>query len=158
MERLRATVALDCTQNEAENLVPAVFERHRDAAGVVRWPLRLPLEDFGLPLDVALAHEVAVRIVRRRDEQNLNEVYAIDWEPSGGGPFPDFHGQLVLWSEDDPTCCYLELDGTYEPPLGNVVGAAFDATIGHLVAERTAKIFLDDLADAISALRTPGRA
>ncbi|MDE2483286.1 MAG: hypothetical protein KGN02_14000 [bacterium] len=151
MERVRATVALDCTLSHAETALPAVFESRRDARGTIRWPLRVSLEDFGLPLDVDLEHQVEIHVERRRDEQNLNEVYAIDWRASDDGPLPDFQGHMILWAEDDPSCCYLELDGTYEPPLGRLVGAAFDATIGHLIAERTVKVFLDDVADAVSA-------
>ncbi len=157
MERVRATVALDCPQGDAERLLPAVFEARRDGDGVVRLPLHVPLADFGLPIGVQLERGVDARIMRTRDEQNLNDVYAVEWTPTGGGPFPDLHGRLILWSEDDPSCSYLELDGTYEPPLGTVVGAAFDATIGHLIAERTAKVLLDDIADAISALRAADR-
>ena len=157
MERLRASIALACPQHEAEALLPSVFERYRDADGIVRFALHVALDDFGLPLGLEIGREVEVRVSRRRDEQNLNEIYAIAWQPAGGGPFPAFDGKLILWSEDDPAECYLELDGTYEPPLGHVVGAAFDATIGHLIAERTAKTFLGDVAGAISTLRSSVR-
>ncbi len=157
MERVRASVALACPQHEAEALLPRVFERYRGADGIIRFPLHVALEDFGVPLGLEIGREVEVRVTRRRDEQNLNEIYAITWQPAGGGPFPAFDGTLILWSEEHPAACYLELDGTYEPPLGHVVGAAFDATIGHLIAERTATQFLHDIAAAIGTLRASVR-
>lgn len=115
--------------------------------------LEIPLDDFGLPTHVAIARDVEVRVVRERDEENLNDVFRVVWKSAGGGPFPDFKGTMIVWSEDDPSQGFIELNGEYEPP-STVFGEAFDATIGHLIAERTAKHFLEKVADGISALRT----
>ena len=116
--------------------------------------LHVPLDDFGLGTKIGISRDVEVHVERGRDEENLNDIFRVSWAPSDGGPFPDLHGTMTIWCEDDPNRAYLELNGTYEPPLGNVVGEAFDATIGHLIAERTAKQFVEKVADGISALRT----
>jgi hypothetical protein len=42
------------------------------------------------------------------------------------------------------------LNGSYEPPLGPV-GAAFDAVVGHKIAENTARNLLAMIADSIEA-------
>ena len=42
------------------------------------------------------------------------------------------------------------LNGSYEPPLG-AVGAAFDAVVGHKIAENTARNLLAVIADSIEA-------
>ncbi len=115
--------------------------------------LEVPLDDFGLPTHIAMARDVEIHVSRERDEDNLNDVFRVVWHPAGGGPFPDFKGTLLVWSEEDPAQGFIELDGEYQAPL-TVFGEAFDATIGHLIAERTAKHFLEKVADGISAIRT----
>lgn len=153
MRQVRASATLDCGSSVAEALIPKFFELQKDRSGAVRMVLEIPLDDFGLPTHVAIARDVEVRVVRERDEENLNDVFRVVWKSAGGGPFPDFNGTMIVWSEDDPGRGFIELNGEYEPPL-TVFGEAFDATIGHLIAERTAKHFLEKVADGISALRT----
>lgn len=154
MQHVRATATLDCAESTAEALIPKFFELQKDRSGATRMLLHIPLDDFGLATKIGIARDVEVQVERGRDEENLNDVFYVTWRPSAGGPFPDFKGTLTVWCEDDPKHAYLELRGDYEPPLGNVVGEAFDATIGHLIAERTAKQFVEQVADGISALRT----
>lgn len=154
MQHVRATAALDCAESTAVTLIPKFFDLQKDRSGATRILLNVPLDDFGLGTQVGIARDVEVRVERGRDEENLNDIFRIVWKPAGGGPFPEMSGTLNVWSEDDPNRAYLELEGDYEPPLGNVVGEAFDATIGHLIAERTAKQFVEKVADGISALRT----
>jgi len=114
--------------------------------------LEVPLDDFGLPTSLALAREVELHVARERDEENLNDVFRVTWTPAGAGPFPNFTGTMFVWSEDDPDTGFIELDGQYE--AHGMTGEAFDAAIGHLIAERTAKHFIDRVANGISALRT----
>ncbi len=137
----------------AEALIPKFFELQKDRSGAIRMALEVPLDDFGLPTSFALAREVELRVARERDAENLNDVFRIMWSPSGGGPFPHFNGTIVVWSEDDPDAGFLELNGEYEAPR-TVAGEAFDVTIGHLIAERTVKHFVERVANGISALRT----
>lgn len=153
MRHVRATATLDCGSTVAESLIPKYFDLQKDRSGAIRMVLEVPLEDFGLPTHVAIAREVEIRVEEERDEENLNNVFRVVWSPAGGGPFPDFTGTMIVWSEDDPAAGFIELTGEYEPP-GTVLGEAFDAAIGHLIAERTAKHFLERVADGVSALRT----
>lgn len=153
MRHVRATASLDCGASAAEALIPKFFELQRDRSGAIRMVLEVPLDDFGLPTSLALAREVDLCIVRERDEENLNDVFRVTWSPAGGGPFPDFNGTMMVWSEDDPDVGFIELRGQYEPAHG-IAGGAFDATVGHLIAERTAKHFIEKVADGVSALRT----
>jgi hypothetical protein len=153
MDRVRATVPLDCPGAEAEALVERFFRMKRTASGPIRLSLRVPLDDFGLPVQLDLARNVDVSVEKCRDQANLNEEYAISWVPTNGGPFPEFSGRLVTWSEEDPKRSYLELIGNYEPPLGPVIGEAFDTALGHLIAQRTARTLLGEIADAVAAMR-----
>ncbi|HET9029781.1 MAG TPA: hypothetical protein VFN49_06355 [Candidatus Aquilonibacter sp.] len=152
MQHVRAIAALDCAQSTAQRLIPKFFALQKDRQGSTRMLLHVPLDDFGLGTKIGIARDVAVQIVPGRDEENLNDLFVVSWTPVDGGPYPDLKGTLTVWSEEDPNRSYLELQGDYEPPLGNVVGEAFDATIGHLIAERTAKQFVEKVADGVSAL------
>jgi len=151
MERLRAVAPLACSSQEAETLLPRYFETKRTSDGSIRVPLRVPLEELGLK-ELALTKDVVVQIQKRRDSLNLNDEFGIEWAPASGGPFPTFHGRVIVWSEGKPNASFLELDGTYEPPLG-VLGEAFDATLGSAIAKRTARAFLEDVAEGIDGLR-----
>ncbi len=153
MDRARALVALDCSAPEAERLLPQYFAAHRDAEGNVLLRLRLPLGDFGIPGRLDVSRAVIAHVYKRRDEQNLNDEFGIRWKPEEGGPFPEFSGRLTIWSEDDPERSFLEIDGSYEPPLGTVIGAAFDAAVGRSIAMRTAQALLEDIRAGIDMLR-----
>lgn len=89
-------------------------------------------------------------IVRiERDDDNLNDVIRIAWEPEGGGPYPSFDGTLVVWADGDANKTYVELEGSYQPPFG-VLGQAFDSILGSTLARRTARALLLDIARAIA--------
>jgi len=141
VDRARAVVALDCSEAEAEHLLPRYFAAHRDASGKIVLRLRLPLGDLGIPGRLDVSRAVVARI------------YRIRWKPEDGGPFPEFCGRLTIWSEEYPKGSFLEIDGTYEPPLGTVIGAAFDATVGRSIAVRTAQALLEDIRTGIDMLR-----
>ena len=70
----------------------------------------------------------------------------ISWLPEGTGVFPAFRGTLMVRSENGTSA--IELDGTYTPPFG-AAGQVFDATIGHRIAQATARELLKDLKAAV---------
>lgn len=142
---------LDVSAEDADRHLMHFFEAHRRANGRIELPLRVPLEDFSIPGDISLGHEAVITVSKRRDEQNLNDVYAIEWHPSDATILPAFYGVMFACASANGEPPYLELDGRYEPPLGDA-GEAFDATIGHLIAQRTANAFLSDVADGVYAL------
>jgi hypothetical protein len=148
MRRLRATVAVDCPIDQAQARIERFFAAHRSSDGTLRIPLRVPIgrADGGFALD----HEVRVEARTARDDQNLNELIRLSWRPEGDGiPLPPFEGTIVTWAERNPQRTFLELDGTYVPPLG-AAGEAFDEAIGRKIAQRTAKDLLAQIAAAIA--------
>jgi hypothetical protein len=151
MEHLRATATLEVPAAQAEGVMLAYFESRRNADGQIEIPLRVPLDDFGLPGDLSLERNVIASVEKRRDAENLNDEFGIEWGPSQGHVYPTFHGRIIACAQVGEEPPYLELDGTYEPPLG-ATGEAFDATIGHLIAQRTAQAFIADVADGVAAL------
>lgn len=149
MSELRETVALDVPQDLAEDCILHYFEHHRIPDGTIAIPLEVDLGALGVPGGLRLARTVTVRLRKQRDDQNLNDEIAMRWEPGDNDPFPSFNGSMILWSET-PGTTLLELRGTYEPPLGPA-GRFFDDTVGHRIAEHTARQFLSTLAEGAKA-------
>lgn len=143
MRELRDTITLDVPAAQAERCIMAFIEGHRSSEGAIEFPLRVNLEQFGVPGALRLERTVNVHVVKQRDAQNLNDEIGIRWDPGAGEPFPSFSGSLTVWSEQRQT--FVELRGTYDPPLG-AAGKVFDDAIGHVVAQRTAHQFLLALA------------
>ncbi len=157
MTEIRETIDVPLPSSVTETNVLRYFENQRSADGAVTIPLRVPLRDFGLPDALAIERDVAVHAGKRRDAENLNDEIGITWEPADQGPYPVFAGRIIVWSEGNPNESFIQLDGSYEPPLG-AAGELFDAAIGHLIAERTARTFLNDLRDAaISIEQLPAK-
>jgi hypothetical protein len=148
--RVRAKIAVDCPIAEAQKRLLAFFDARRVNGGPARVELRVPLEGIVSDPQLALWRDVEVTTRRARDDENLNDLVRIQWKPVDDGPYPTFRGALITWAEHDPQRSYLELDGSYDPPLG-VAGAAFDEIVGHEIAKRTAQALLDDIARAMSS-------
>lgn len=153
MREIRDAVALEVPQGRAERCILAFFDRFRTREGTIEVPLRVDLREFGLPGGLQLERTVTVQLERRRDADNLNEELAVRWRPGTGEPFPAFDGAIATWSEDGKTS-FVELRGTYEPPLGSA-GRLFDDAIGHVVAKRTVHQFLQMLAEGARACFQP---
>lgn len=99
-----------------------------------------------LPL-LKASRDVEARFAAAEDRLRFDELWSINWHPYGDGPFPDFEGTIAVRSREDGSC-ELELDGSYEPPLGHF-GKLFDAVLGARIASATAREFLADLATQI---------
>lgn len=149
MREVRQTISLAVPGAQAERCILEFFERHRTADGDIEIPLSVPLGEFGVPGNLLLERTVNVHVAKRRDAQNLNDEIAMRWDPGSDEPFPSFSGTLVVWSENAATT-FVELRGTYEPPLG-VAGKLFDDALGHVLAKRTAHQFLLTLAEGAQA-------
>jgi hypothetical protein len=148
MRRLRDTVAVNCPIDQAPGRIERFFAARRGADGTLRLPLRLP---FGRPSadGFALDHEVYVDARVAQDDQNLNDLIRVSWKAESEIPLPSFSGTLVTWSEGNPKLTFIELDGTYVAPDG-AAGAIFDETLGRIIAQRTAKDLLAQIASAIA--------
>ena len=112
----------------------------------VTLPMRVRLGDLRLERDVEfhLAPKPGYPGYRLLD---------VSWEPKDGGPYPHFHGTLSI-AEDAIGWSRIEIDGTYQPPLG-IAGAAFDAAVGHRMAQSTAAELLDELKRILAGSATP---
>jgi hypothetical protein len=102
--------------------------------------LRVPIR-IGNAQTGDLEKEVTVTYGEGVDPMHFDQPWTVQWSPVGGGPYPDFEGTLTVRADEDYTSSVLELQGTYQPPLG-IAGAAFDAVAGSRIASATAREFL----------------
>lgn len=106
---------------------------------------RLNLGDFALPGDLALEKSAFVLARPGRDELNLNDELGVEFAPSSAPEwFPRFRGVLDLFPGERPDETIVELTGSYDPPFG-AAGHAFDAALGHLIAQRSMRSFLQEI-------------
>ncbi|HLI97373.1 MAG TPA: hypothetical protein VKT72_14990 [Candidatus Baltobacteraceae bacterium] len=152
MTTLREIIEIPLPAKAVEESLLRYLESRRGADGTMSLPLRVPLSDFGIPSGLGVEHTVQVRVNRRRDEDNLNDEFAIAWKPEKDGSYPAFSGRIIVWSEGDPGAAYIELRGTYEPPLGTA-GLLFDAALGTAIARSTARRLLEDLREGVLTMR-----
>ena len=95
--------------------------------------------------------DVRTNVQRIREEERAAAVspatiLEIGWEASGAPRlFPVMHLELSAWPLSS-TETQIEIVGEYRPPLG-VVGNAFDAAVGHRIAEASMKNFLENVVE-----------
>lgn len=95
--------------------------------------------------DLVVEREARLAIVPTRRYWGY-EIMDIRWESKGGGPYPLFTGTLCA-EQETLRSCRLDLDGAYAPP-GSIAGAAFDAVMGHRIAQAVARRLLERLRSA----------
>ncbi len=149
MKRLRERAAIERPVEETEQRIITFFETRRQHDGASRMRLHVPMGKAA-SLGFSLDREVRVEIERTRDAGNLNDITKIAWHPEGTAMLPQFEGALIVWGDDDPGRCFLEIDGYYVPPLG-AAGQVFDEAIGHQIAQSTARELLQDIKRWIEA-------
>lgn len=99
---------------------------------------------------VRVAKNVAVTIAPGTDPMHLDQPWQVRWSPEGGGPYPDFDGELTVRADEDWNSSLLELRGTYAPP-GGALGTLFDRALGNRIASATAQSLLRNVADSLES-------
>ncbi len=126
----------------------ACLERYRDdvahGGGKIVLSVVVPLERIGIDRRVEISRTVCIRFHPVGSDPRAHRT-SISWEPDGGGPFPQFVGEMRIERVDLPGECVLLLDGSYDPPLG-VAGELFDAVAGRHIARMSARNLLDEIA------------
>lgn len=106
-----------------------------------------------LRVPLAGAHvskNVVVMITPSDDPMHMDQPWHVRWTPEGGGPYPDFDGELTVRADEDWNTAQLELRGVYIPP-GGALGRAFDRVVGRHIASATAQSLLRSVADTLEA-------
>jgi hypothetical protein len=108
----------------------------------------LPLKASLPLLKGTLEKNVLVSYSKGQDPLRFDEPWLVHWTPEGGGPYPDFDGELTVRADESYRRAVLELRGEYKPPLGSF-GQAFDLVIGAKIAARTARALLQEIAHSM---------
>ncbi len=151
MSTLLERTVVHCSVNQAARHLARYFKARGNSDGdVAKLSLRADVPIPGSKDGVRLERTAIATLVPIHRTGEFTPHYAVTWLPERSGPYPAFNGELVIENADDYNSFYLVLKGSYEPPLG-AVGAAFDAVVGHRIAESTARNLLATIADSIEA-------
>ena len=134
-----ATVA--CPFDEVPDRLRAHFE-----GGTAVLPLRVKLGELKIERDVEFH-------LKSKPAYPGYKLLDVSWAPKDGGPYPAFAGTLSV-AEDAAGWSRIEIDGTYSPPFG-IAGAAFDAAVGHRIAQGTVTELLAELKRILVTPPTP---
>jgi len=97
-----------------------------------------------------LEKPVLVTYERGEDPMRFDEPWCVHWTPKGGGPYPDFDGEVTVRADESYRSAILELRGEYVPPLGPF-GQASDMLVGSRIAAATARTLLQQVARLMEA-------
>lgn len=97
---------------------------------------------------MTLESDVLVRYERGRDPLHFHEPWNVSWIPEGGGPHPNFSGELAVRAHEAHRGAVLEITGEYAPPLG-MPGRVFDVATGMKIASSTARTLLEQIASSM---------
>jgi hypothetical protein len=153
MSDLHQRIFVNCPAHAAPEYIARYFDSkrspgHGGSNDPIRLALRAPVSLPALQTEIVLQRDVVATVAPQSDAGGNLAKMSVDWEPAGGGPFPQFHGTLVASNDEGYESFSLVLDGAYEPPLG-ASGAAFDAALGHRIAIATARNLLSEVRDGI---------
>jgi hypothetical protein len=88
---------------------------------------------------------VLVRYEPGRDPLQFDEPWNVYWTPEGGGPYPDFAGELTVRADENFRGAVLELTGDYFPPR-DAAGQTLDMVAAAKLASAAAKGLLEQIA------------
>jgi hypothetical protein len=151
MSHISERTTVQCGVNQAARHLARYFAVRGNSDGdIARVHLRAEVPIPGVRGGVKLERTAIATLVPNHTAGAMMPQYAVTWVPEKAGPYPRFAGTLSVASSEDYDSFDLVLEGSYEPPLG-AVGAAFDAVVGHRIAESTARNLLATIADSIEA-------
>lgn len=144
MTHIYERLFLKCPYVRAREYLREALEAVADGDTVQTLPLTAPLTF----VPGTLEKNVLVRYERGRDPLHFDEPWNVYWTPEGGGPYPDFSGEMTVRADESYRGAVLELMGDYAPPFG-AVGRAFDMVIGAKIASSTARSLLQQIAETM---------
>ena len=140
MTKIREHTIAYCPKAGLSDSLDAAIRAFRRDNGELRWTMRVPVGG-------AVASRDVVSVVRPLAHKAGEATVELRFGPEGSSLYPVFEGRLSAGAVD-PWNVRLEIEGTYEPPLG-IIGAAFDATVGARLARASIRRLLRDLADEL---------
>jgi hypothetical protein len=140
MSSILSRISVKCPLNQAGRHLENFFEGHLAPGG-----------DHAVVLLQAgerLKHAVDVTLAKAHAAGDMTPRFNVRWTPHGGGPYPEFTGELHVDADEDYNACFIRLEGTYDPP-GGAAGQVFDAVVGRTIAQSTGDHFVAAIRDFI---------
>lgn len=138
MAELAERAYVKCPYHRARGYLASGIGERIGSGGKIT--LRVPIAGIELKKDVIVTFEPGT------DPMHMDQPWRVHWTPDGGGPYPDFDGELTVRADEDYPSCVLELAGEYRPP-GGALGEAFDYVLGARIAALTGQTLLKRLGD-----------
>jgi hypothetical protein len=153
VSKIHQAIYVDCPPERAQAYLLKHFEGARRHHGRAMIPLTATLgPETGTHIKVE--RDATATFAPVSDASGLEYKVHIEWTPATNEPLPEFDGTFRVQWDEEYGRCRVVLEGEYEPPLG-FVGRAFDAALGHKVAQNTVQALLESLRLEIeSAYRT----
>jgi hypothetical protein len=137
MTEIKDAVTVRCPYHRVPDFLTAYFGRLGAVGGTgASMPIAVPVGEMTIQREVLATFEPEPGFPRY-------ERMKIGWVPKHGGPYPDFAGTMAIESAGGDSS-RIELAGKYKVPFG-VAGKAFDATVGHHIAQAAARSLLAEL-------------
>lgn len=144
MTHVYERVLLRCQYAYARALLREWIEELSSQDGPQRHSLAAPVGRGTLPKYVLVSYE------RGYDPMRFDERWLVRWTPEGGGPYPDFLGDIRVSADPQLRCAVLEIQGELTPPRG-AIGRAFDIALGSRIAAATARSLIRKTAAQLDA-------
>jgi hypothetical protein len=148
MSHLKQKTHVACPVSQAKSRMRDFMQENGCTNGSsLRTTLGFLLAGQGTDASLRMDHQVLLELAISSRVTALEPQWDVEWKANKGGPYPEFHGELVV-ENDDYDSFWLILQGTYEPPLG-VAGSIFDTLLGRRIASETARELLARMASSI---------
>jgi hypothetical protein len=151
MSDVNEFLIIDCPPGRAQSYLVKHFEDAAERHGKAVLPLTATIGQ-GTGAKVKITREALATIAPATVAGGLEYQVRIEWTPASKEPLPTFDGVFRVQWDEDYGKCRLVLEGSYEPPLG-IIGKAFDAALGHKIAQETARSLLERLRTEIETAR-----
>ena len=151
MTNISEAVYVDCPPERAKAYLLKHFENPDQNAE--RATIRLSASiGAAAGTHVTVARDAIATLAPAPGGNGLEYRVRIEWTPTTKEPLPKFNGVFHVQWDEEYGRCRLVLEGSYEPPLG-LIGKAFDAAVGHKIAQDTARSLLEQLRTEIESAR-----
>jgi hypothetical protein len=150
MTRIKEEILVNCPPQRARDyLVGYLEELQRSEGGPATLRLTATMGSKSGP-HVTVERNATAIFSPLSSAGDLEFRVLVDWAPDSHEPLPRFAGTFRLQWDEEFGNSRLVIEGSYEPPLG-AVGRAFDAVIGHRIAQNTIRSLLEELRAVIEA-------
>lgn len=141
MTSIKETLRVACPYLRAREFLHQTLQEAAEGALPQLLTLTAHIPGTGIEMEKG----VRVTYAHVGDPMHFDEPWTMSWTPEPGGTYPAFSGMLTVRADENYTTAVLEVEGSYEPPLG-AAGQLFDKALGQRIASATLQNLLAKIA------------